>query len=137
MVAQRALDIIPVLKEELAFKDFFAKKAYEATNGLLIDGADTYYTLLAEEYNKDENKESAEKVRTALGLTKDQVLTKDDIMNFDVYSYAYNIGTGKIKSSTTYDENIILLMIGMLRNNGLNKKKDESTEALDPIKQRD
>ena len=127
MVAQRALDITPVLREQLAFNDFFAKKAYEATNGLLIDGADTYYNVLAEEYNKDENKKSAEKIRTALGLTKDQVLTKDDIMNFDVYSYAYSVGTGKIKSSTTYDENINFVDDWYAKKYDLDKKKGEST----------
>ena len=127
MVAQRALDITPLLREQLAFNDFFAKKAYEATNGLLIDGADTYYNVLAEEYNKDENKKSAEKIRTALGLTKDQVLTKDDIMNFDVYSYAYSVGTGKIKSSTTYDEDVTVIPEWQAKKYGLDTEKSPST----------
>ena len=125
MVAQRALDITPVLREQLAFNDFFAKQAYEKLG--LIDGADIYYTLLAEANNKDENKESATKIRTALGLKEDQVLTKDDMMNFDVYSYAYNIGTGKIKSSTTYDEDINFVDDWYAKKYGLDTKKSPST----------
>ena len=125
MVAQRALDITPILKEQLAFKDYFAKQAYEKLG--LIDGADTYYTLLAEAHNKDENKESATIVKTALGLKEDRALTKDDMMNFDVYKYAYGIGTGKIKSSTTYDEDVTSIPEWQAKKYGLDTKKSVST----------
>lgn len=132
MIAQTALDSVKPLRQQLAFNDYLNKQAYEATDGKLIDGKDIYYEYLANLANKDNKMLTT--IKTALGKGKDEILTKDDMMDYEAYSYLYAIGKKQERLSTSTDIDKSFINEWVAKREGRDVKETTSTEALDPIK---